>query len=152
MAAPDGAADQAEPCSDGGMRTLLNVIWFVFSGFWLALSYAALGVLMCLLVVTIPFGIALFRLAGFVIWPFGRTVVPSPGAGVASSVGNVIWFVIAGVWIAIAHVSTAIALCLTIIGIPMAIPNLKLAVIALNPLGKEVVDAHDPRAHGALVW
>lgn len=134
------------------MRTLLNVIWFVFSGFWLALSYAAVGLVMCLLIVTIPFGIALFRLAGFVIWPFGRTVVPSPGAGAASTLGNVIWFVIAGVWIAIAHVGTAMALCLTIIGIPMAIPNLRLAVIALNPLGKVVVDAHDPRAIGAPVW
>jgi len=134
------------------MRTLLNVIWLVFSGFWLAVSYAALGVLMCLLVVTIPFGIALFRLAGFVIWPFGRTVVPRPGAGPASTVGNVIWFVVAGVWIAIAHLSTAIALCLTIIGIPMAIPNLRLAVVALTPLGKEVVRADDPRAVGATVW
>jgi uncharacterized membrane protein YccF (DUF307 family) len=108
---------------------------------------------MMLLIVTIPFGVAAFRLAGFVLWPFGRTVVSKPTAGAGSTIGNVLWFVLAGVWIAIGHVATAIPLALTIIGIPLAWANLKLSVVALAPLGKEVVDADDPRAqHGQLMW
>lgn len=134
------------------MRTLLNIIWLVLSGFWLALGYAAAGVVMMLLIVTIPFGVAAFRLAGFVLWPFGRTVVPKPTAGAGSTLGNVLWFVLAGVWIALVHVATAIPLALTIIGIPLAWANLKLAVVALAPLGKEVVDSRDPRAQGAGIW
>ena len=128
------------------MRLLLNLIWLVFSGFWLAVGYALAGVVMSLLIVTIPFGIAAFRLAGFVIWPFGRTLVPKPSAGAPSVVGNVIWFLLAGLWLAIGHVVTAVALALTIIGIPLALGNLKLAVVALAPLGKEIVDTDDPRA------
>jgi uncharacterized membrane protein YccF (DUF307 family) len=128
------------------VRLLLNLIWLVFSGFWLAVGYALAGVVMFLLIVTIPFGIAAFRLAGFVIWPFGRTLVPKPSAGAPSFVGNVIWFLLAGIWLAIGHVVTAVALALTIIGIPLALGNLKLAVVALAPLGKEIVDTDDPRA------
>ncbi|HEX2805281.1 MAG TPA: YccF domain-containing protein [Kineosporiaceae bacterium] len=134
------------------MRTLLNLIWLVLSGFWLAVGYAAAGVVMMILIVTIPFGVASFRLAGFVIWPFGRTVVPKPSAGAASTIGNVLWFLLAGLWIAIAHVVTAIPLFLTIIGIPLAIANLKLAAVALAPLGKDIVDVHDPRAAGHPIW
>ena len=133
------------------MRTLLNLIWLVLSGFWLAIGYALAGVLMTILIVTIPFGVAAFRLAGFVLWPFGRTIVRKPSAGAGSAIGNVLWFVLAGLWIAIGHVVTAFALTLTIIGIPLAIANLKLAVVALAPLGKEIVDIHDPRA-AAGVW
>jgi uncharacterized membrane protein YccF (DUF307 family) len=134
------------------MKTLLNIIWLVFSGFWLALGYAAAGVVMMLLIVTIPFGVASFRLAGFVLWPFGRTIIRKPTAGVGSAIGNVLWFVLAGVWIAAAHVVTAIPLALTIIGIPLAWANLKLALVALAPLGKEVVDQRDPRAQVARIW
>ena len=128
------------------IRLILNVVWFVVSGLWLAIGYALAGVLMLLPIITIPFAIASFRLAGFVLWPFGRTVVRRPTAGTASTVGNVIWFVLAGAWIAIAHVVTSIGLALTIIGIPLAWANLKLAAVALAPLGKEVVDSSDPRA------
>jgi uncharacterized membrane protein YccF (DUF307 family) len=134
------------------MRTLLNLIWLVLSGFWLAVGYAAAGVVMMILIVTIPFGVASFRLAGFVIWPFGRTVVRRPSAGAGSAFGNVLWFVLAGVWIAIAHVVTAIALFVTIIGIPLAVANLKLAAVAIAPLGKDIVDARDPRAAGQTIW
>ncbi|WP_345718933.1 YccF domain-containing protein [Kineosporia mesophila] len=128
------------------MRFVLNVLWFVLAGFWLSLGYALAGVLMFLLIVTIPFGVASFRLAGFVLWPFGRTIVPQHDAGTPSLVGNVLWFVLAGVWIAIAHVITGIGLCLTIIGIPFGWANIKLALVALAPLGKEVVSSDDPRA------
>jgi uncharacterized membrane protein YccF (DUF307 family) len=128
------------------LNLLLNLIWLVLSGFWLAIGYALAGVLMFILIITIPFGIASFRLAGFVLWPFGRTVVRKPNAGAASMLGNVLWFVLAGVWIAIAHVVTGVALCLTIIGIPLGWANIKLAVVALAPLGKEIMSSDDPRA------
>jgi len=85
------------------MRTVLNILWLVLSGLWLALGYLFVGVLLCVLIITIPFGIACFRLAAFVLWPFGRAVVPNPEAGAPSTVANVLWFVLAGLWMALAH-------------------------------------------------
>ena len=128
------------------MRTLLNIIWFVFAGFWLALGYALAGVICFVLIVTIPFGIASFRIAGYVLWPFGRTVVDKPTAGVMSTIGNVIWLLVAGIWLAIGHILTAIPLFLSIIGIPMGWANLKLVPISLMPLGKEIVPSDQPFA------
>lgn len=121
------------------MKTLLNIIWFVLAGFWLWIAYAVAALVMCILIVTIPFGIASFRIANFAAWPFGRTYIDKPTAGAASMIGNVIWFVFAGLWIALAHVGTAIALAVTIIGIPLAWANLKMIPLALFPLGKEIV-------------
>ena len=123
------------------MKTLLNVIWLVFAGAWLALGYVAAGILACILIVTIPFGIASFRMAGYALWPFGRAVVPKPTAGVGSALGNVIWFLIAGLWLAIGHVTTAAAQAVTIIGIPLAIANLKMIPVACFPFGKDIVDS-----------
>jgi uncharacterized membrane protein YccF (DUF307 family) len=133
------------------VRTLLNVIWFVFSGIWLAAGYALAGLVMLLLIITIPFGIAAFRLAAYVLWPFGRTVVRRADAGPGSAVANVLWFVLVGLWMAIAHIGLGIALCLTIIGIPLGLGNFKLAVVALAPLGKEIVSTTDPRAVDGIV-
>lgn len=121
------------------MRTLLNLLWLVLAGLWLALGYLVAGLVCCVLVVTIPFGIACFRIAGFVLWPFGRTAVRRPDAGAASALGNLIWFVVAGLWIAIGHAVTGVALCLTVIGIPLGVANLKMIPIALLPLGREIV-------------
>lgn len=126
------------------MKTLLNIIWLFFAGAWLALAYVVAGIICCLLIVTIPFGIASFRIAGYVLWPFGRTVVEKRGAGAWSTLGNVIWLVVAGVWLAIGHVVTAIPLFVSIIGIPMGIANLKLIPISLLPLGKEIVPTDRP--------
>lgn len=128
------------------MRTLLNVLWLVLSGFWLALGYAVAGIIMCLLIITIPFGIASFRLAAYVLWPFGRSVVRRPDAGAASGVGNVLWFLLVGLWMAIAHLILGFLLCLTIVGIPLGLGNFKLAAVAVAPLGKEIVPTSDPRA------
>jgi uncharacterized membrane protein YccF (DUF307 family) len=128
------------------VRIVLNVLWLVLSGLWLALGYVFVGVLLCILIITIPFGIAAFRLAAFSLWPFGRAVIRKPGAGAASTIGNVIWFVLAGLWMAIAHLFTGVLLCLTIIGIPLGLGNFKLIPVALAPLGKEIVSADDPRA------
>ena len=121
------------------MRTLLNIIWVVLSGFWLFLGYVAAGVLLCILIVTIPWGVASFRIAVYTLWPFGRTVVSKPTAGVGSFLGNVVWVVLAGIWLAIAHVVTGLALCVTIIGIPFGIANFKMIPISLAPLGKQIV-------------
>ena len=122
------------------MRTLLNLIWLLFGGLWLALGYVLDGIVACILIITIPFGIASFRMAGYALWPFGRSVVDKPGAGVGSGLGNVIWFVIAGIWLAIGHVTTAVAQAITIIGIPLAIANLKMIPVTCFPFGKEIVD------------
>ena len=128
------------------MNTLLNLIWFVFAGFWLAVGYVLAGIVCMILIVTIPFGIASFRIAGYVLWPFGRTVVDKPTAGAWSTVGNVIWVVVAGIWLAIGHITTAIPLFVSIIGIPMGIANLKLIPISLIPLGKQIVPTDRPFA------
>lgn len=130
----------------GDVKTLLNIVWFVFAGFWLWLAYALAGVIMCVLIVTIPFGIASFRLGNFAVWPFGRTVIDKPTAGVGSAIGNVLWFILAGIWLAIAHVVTALGLAITIIGIPFAWANLKMIPAALFPLGKQIVDEDSLRA------
>ena len=127
------------------LRTLLNLVWLVLHGWMLALAYALAGALACLLVVTIPFGIAAFRLAGFVVWPFGRTTVRAPGAGVASAVGNLLWFVVAGWWLALVHLVAGVAFCLTIVGIPFGVASFKLAAVGLFPLGKRVVETAPPR-------
>lgn len=122
------------------MKTLLNLIWFIFGGFVLALGYFLAGVICCALVVTIPWGIASFRIASYALWPFGRTIVDRPGgSGAATALGNVIWLLVAGIWIAIGHVATAITMAMTVIGIPLAIANLKLIPVSLMPLGKEIV-------------
>ena len=130
------------------IRLILNVLWLILAGLWLAIGYVLAGILMCLLIITIPFGIASFRLAAYVLWPFGRTVVARPGAGTASFVGNIIWFILAGLWLAAGHIMTGILLCVTIIGIPFGIANFKLAFVAIAPLGKEIVPSNDPRAMG----
>jgi uncharacterized membrane protein YccF (DUF307 family) len=135
------------------MRTVLNLLWLVLSGLWLAIGYAVAGLVLCLLIITIPFGVACFRLAAFVLWPFGRAVVRDPAAGAPSTVANVLWFVLAGLWMALAHLLLGVVLCLTIIGIPLGLGNFKLAAVAIAPLGKEIVSTSDPRAQaGAVVF
>ncbi|GAA1956725.1 YccF domain-containing protein [Agromyces allii] len=122
------------------MSTVLNIIWLVLSGFWLFLGYLAAGVIMCILIVTIPWGIASFRIGLYALWPFGRTVVAKPTSGAWSFIGNVIWFLLAGIWLAIAHLVSGVLLCITIIGIPLGIADFKLIPVSLAPLGKEIVD------------
>jgi uncharacterized membrane protein YccF (DUF307 family) len=124
------------------IRTLLNLLWLILSGIWSAIGYAVTGIIMFLLfflVITIPFGIASFRLAGYALWPFGRTIVRDPDAGAASVIGNIIWFIFAGLWLAIAQLFLGVVFCITVIGIPFGIANFKLARLSINPLGKSVV-------------
>jgi uncharacterized membrane protein YccF (DUF307 family) len=128
------------------MKTLLNLIWLVLAGFWLAVGYAVAGIICCVLIVTIPFGIASFRIAGYTLWPFGRTVVDKRSDGAGALIGNLIWIVFAGWWLALGHLTTGIALCLTVIGIPLGIANFKLIPVSLMPLGKEIVPSNHPFA------
>ncbi|MFC7676560.1 YccF domain-containing protein [Mycolicibacterium sp. GCM10028919] len=128
------------------MRLILNVIWLIFGGLWLALGYFLAGIICFILIVTIPFGFAAFRIGVYALWPFGYTVVDKPGARPGAMIGNVIWIIVAGIWLAIGHVVTAIAMAITIIGIPLAIANLKLIPVSLLPLGKEIVPADGPQA------
>ena len=125
------------------MRFILNVLWLIFGGLLLALGYAIAGLICFVLVVTIPFGVASFRMANYALWPFGRALVPKPTAGVGSVLGNVLWFIVAGWWLALGHVTTAIAQFVSIIGIPLGIANLKLVPVSLFPLGHEIVDVDD---------
>jgi uncharacterized membrane protein YccF (DUF307 family) len=124
------------------MRTILNIIWLVLCGFWMAIAYALAG-LMCFLffflVITIPFGIAAFRIAGYVLWPFGRTIERRGSAGVGSLIGNILWIIFLGWELALAHLITGALLCLTIIGIPLGLANFKIIPISLLPLGVRIV-------------
>lgn len=134
------------------LNLALNVIWLLFGGLWLALGYVLAGIVCCVLVVTIPFGVASFRIAGYALWPFGRVVVEDrPGGGAWSALGNVIWFLVAGLWIAIGHVLTAIPMFVSIIGIPLGIANLKMIPVSLFPLGKRIVDSGQARSLPAYV-
>ena len=121
------------------MRTIGNILWFLLAGLWLAIGYAAAGLVAFVLIVTIPFGIASFRLAGYVIWPFGRTVVWRREAGFWSVLGNVVWLLVVGWELALGHLAAGLLLCLTIIGIPFGVACWKMVPLALFPLGRRVV-------------
>src|ERR1700684_2837048 len=131
------------------MRFLLNIIWLVLCGFWMAILYVIAGVIMCVLIITIPFGLQAFKLAGFILWPFGRTVVRRPDAGAGSFLGNVLWLVLVGWEVALAHIVTALAAAITILGNTLALANLKLVPISLLPCGRVVVPVSEARATGA---
>ena len=121
------------------MRLLLNIIWFVLCGLWLAIGYAIAALICFILIITIPFGLASLRIAVFALWPFGRTVVRRADAGAASAIGNVLWLILCGWWLALAHLITGVLLCVTIIGIPLGLANFKLIPVSLLPLGREIV-------------
>jgi uncharacterized membrane protein YccF (DUF307 family) len=121
------------------MRLVLNVIWLVFGGLWMALGYLLAALISFLLIITIPFGFASLRIASYALWPFGRTIVEKPSSGKGALVGNIIWVVLFGVWLAIGHLVSAVAMAATIIGIPLALANLKLIPVSLMPLGKEII-------------
>src|SRR4051795_7409929 len=116
----------------------------------MALGYLLAAIVCFITIIGIPFGLASLRVASFALWPFGRTLVRRPGAGAASAIGNVIWFILAGLWIALAHLVLGVALCLTIIGIPFGWANIKLAAVAIAPLGKDIVSHDDARAEARL--
>ena len=130
------------------MRLLLNILWFVLCGLWMAIGYAIAALICFVLIITIPFGIASLRIGVFALWPFGKTVVKRADAGIASGIGNVIWFLLCGWWLALLHLISGVALCITIIGIPLGLANFKLIPVSLLPMGREIVSIDQARAMG----
>ena len=115
------------------MKTIGNIIWFILCGVWLAIAYVLAGLLACITLIGIPFGIQSFKLAGYVAWPFGRTLTESPGHRFSKGVMNIIWIIVGGLWLAIGHILFGIVLCITILGIPFGIKNFSMAKLAMFP-------------------
>jgi uncharacterized membrane protein YccF (DUF307 family) len=125
------------------MRLILNLIWLILCGWWMAILYFLAGIICFILIITIPFGIAAWRIASYALWPFGRSVVRHPQAGLGSLIGNIIWIILIGWWLALGHLTSGILLCLTIIGIPLGLANFKLIPISLLPLGVQIVPSDE---------
>jgi uncharacterized membrane protein YccF (DUF307 family) len=125
------------------MRLILNLIWLILCGWWMAILYLLAGIICFILIITIPFGIAAWRIASYALWPFGRSIVRRPRAGLGSLIGNIIWIILIGWWLALGHLISGITLCLTIIGIPLGLANFKLIPISLLPLGIEIVPSDE---------
>lgn len=130
------------------LRLILNILWFVLGGFVSGLLWLLSGVLLAITIVGLPWAFAAFRIAGFSAWPFGRQVVSRDlhtgredlGTGPLGFVMNVVWFVLGGWYLALSHLVMAVGLAVTIIGIPFALQHVKLAIISLAPVGKQVVE------------
>ncbi len=122
------------------MRLILNILWLVLGGWVSALAWILAGVLLAITIVGLPWTPAAFRIAGFSAWPFGRQIVARDD-GAMSCVLNVLWFLLAGWWLALHHIILAALLMVTLIGIPFGLQHIKLAVISLAPVGKDVVEA-----------
>jgi uncharacterized membrane protein YccF (DUF307 family) len=121
------------------LRVIGNILWLIFGGLIMAFNYVIAGTIMFILIITIPFGVQAFKLGGFTLWPFGRTLIRKPETGAMSVVGNVIWLIFAGWWIFLGHMIAAVLSAITIIGIPFAVAHVKLGVAALTPFGRDVV-------------
>ena len=130
------------------MRLLGNIIWFVFGGIFLGLSWWILGILMYIFIITIPFGKASFVIGNFCFFPFGKELISRKelsgkddiGTGALGIIGNIIWVLFAGIWLCIAHVVSGIICFCTIIGIPFGIQHFKIAGACFAPIGMMVVD------------
>ncbi len=125
---------------DRGLRVLLNILWLVLAGIWMAFAYTIAGVVMCITIIGIPFGVQAFKLAGYALWPFGRVLAPTGRHQALSVIGNIVWLVLAGWWLALGHLFTGMLLCITIVGIPLGVASFKLAGASLVPFGKEITD------------
>lgn len=120
------------------MSTIGNLLWFVFGGFLIVLFYLFGGLILCITIIGIPFGIQSFKLAGFALAPFGNSVVTNGGSGCLSIILNIIWILFAGIELAIIHLILALVLAVTIVGIPFAMQHIKMAGFALVPFGRTV--------------
>jgi uncharacterized membrane protein YccF (DUF307 family) len=122
------------------MKLLGNIIWALFGGLFIALYYSVVGILLCLTVVGIPFGLQLMKMAGFALWPFGHEVQAGPqDSGCLSVFMNILWIILGGIEIALTHLGLGVAFCVTIIGIPFGLQHFKMALLALVPFGKIIV-------------
>lgn len=122
------------------MKFLGNILWFVLGGFLVSLYYFIVGLLFCITIIGIPFGLQLIKLAGFALWPFGHDIQPDTNdGGCLAIIMNVIWILVGGIEIAMLHLTFGVFLCLTIIGIPFGVQHFKMALLALIPFGKKIV-------------
>jgi len=141
------------PGRSGPLSVIGNILWVLLAGIWMAVLYVVAGIIQCITIIGIPFGIQSFKLAGFALWPFGRIVLERTDRDAAlSCVGNVVWLLLSGLWLALGHLLTGLLLCVTIIGIPFGIQSFKLAGLALVPFGKTVVRAGAPLPPEATVY
>jgi uncharacterized membrane protein YccF (DUF307 family) len=142
-----GAIVPPNPPGEPGsaLRLIGNILWLILGGLWMAIAYVIAGLLMFVTIIGIPFGVQAFKLAGFSLWPFGRMMIKKSQPRTGSLIGNVLWFIFAGLWLALGHLLSALLFAITIIGIPFAIVSLRLAEAALFPFGREVV----PHAEGS---
>jgi uncharacterized membrane protein YccF (DUF307 family) len=127
------------------LNLLLNILWLIFGGFVAALAWVIAAAIMAVTIIGLPWCFAAFRIAAYILLPFGNEMRSRPDAGVLSALGNILWFVFAGWWLALIHLVLALALALTIIGIPFAWAHLKLAGASLAPVGTEIVPRGSPR-------
>ncbi len=122
------------------MNFIGNIIWLIFGGFFTALGYLFGGLVLCMTIAGIPWGLQCFKIAGMVLFPFGKRVVNKPsGTGCFSLFADIIWIICGGLYTALSHLFWAIVLAITIIGIPFAKQHLKLLEVSLMPFGKRVV-------------
>lgn len=134
------------------MRTVGNILWLVLAGFWLAIGYTVAGLVNLVFIVTVPFAMQSFKLAGYALWPFGRVVIQRPDRDVGLSLlGNVIWFFFGGFELALAHLFVGLVLMITIVPFPLGVASLKMAGLALAPFGKRIVTLREARALGAPI-
>src|SRR5262249_23578235 len=139
---------------------LLNLLWIVFGGLWMALGWVIAAVLMAITIVGLPWARAAFNIAAYTLLPFGYKAVPRDeyfgsedvGTGPLGVIGNIVWLLLAGWWLALGHLVTAILLALTIVGIPFAWAHLKLAGLALWPIGKAIVPVQIARSGSSTGW
>ncbi len=121
------------------MKTLGNIIWFIFGGVLIFLEYIISGVLLCITIIGIPFGIQIFKLGLLALWPFGKeTKDINQETSILNLIMNILWLILGGIFIALSHLLTGILFCITIIGIPFGFQHFKLAKLALTPFGKEI--------------
>lgn len=134
------------------VKIIGNIVWLLLAGLWLAIGYVIAGIVACIFIVTIPFGVQSFKLAAYCLWPFGRAVVDRPNADIALGlVANVIWFLVAGWWLTLAHLAAAVLLAITVIGLPFALVSVRMAGLALAPFGKQIVPAESVGPERAVV-
>ena len=119
------------------MKLIGNLLWLILGGIVVSLAWLIIGLLLCITIIGIPFGIQCFKIAGFILWPFGRDIIPG-GFGVMGAIGNIIWILVCGIYLAIAHIVCGLLLCVTIIGIPFAMQHFKLSKLALMPFGATI--------------
>lgn len=132
------------------MRLIGNILWLIIAGWSLFLGWIVAGVIACITIIGIPFGLQAFKVALYVIWPFGRTVVHRGDAGALSVVGNVVWVIFAGWWLALETIVAGVLLCITIIGIPFGVACFKMLPIVFRPFGREIVPSDSPEAGAGL--